>query len=148
MDATVNKNILSFHLIDKIAGCDRMNKHFVTTRCFLLPVSFAKLFLGDSFDPFPVPDDVEEQAEHHDVPAVRVYARDDTFEGASAASSHIVEEMKVENDTCEDANEAAEEQQQVQVEVFLHGNPFFLSFYVSSCFSFSLRERHENTVEI
>lgn len=68
MDATVNKNILSFHLIDKIAGCDRMNKHFVTTRCFLLPVSFAKLFPGDSFDPFPVPDDVEEQAEHHDVP--------------------------------------------------------------------------------
>ena len=33
-------------------------------------------FLGHSLDPLPMPDDVEEQANHHDVAAVGVDVRD------------------------------------------------------------------------
>lgn len=104
---------------------------------------FADLFLGHSLDPLPVPDDVEEQADHHDVAAVGVDICDDALEGAAVAESG--EEVEVEHDARDDAEESADEQQQVQVKVLLHGDPFFLTGYLDGS---SLREPAEKCLAI
>lgn len=103
-------------------------------RVFLL----TDFFLGHSLDPLPMPDDVEEQADHHDVAAVGVDICDDALEGAAVAEAG--EEVEVEHDARDDAEEPADEQQQVQVKVLLYGDPFFLTGYLDAS---SLRELAE-----
>ena len=85
-----------------------------------------------------MPDDVEEQANHHPVAAVGVDVRNDALEGAAVAEAS--EEVEVEHDARDDAEEPADEQQQVQVKVLLHGDPFFLTGYLDTS---SLRELAE-----
>ena len=101
------------------------------------------LLLGHGLDPLPVPDEMEEQANHHDVTAVGVDVCDDALEGAAAAKA--AEEMEVEHDARDEADEAADKQQQVKVKVLLHENPFYLIRYIHVL---SLRDSAEKRMEI
>lgn len=92
---------------------------------FSLPVLFAELLFGHGLDPLPMPDEMEEEANHHDVAAVGMDIGDDPLDGTSIAEAG--EKMEVEHNASDDADEAAEEEQQVEIKILFHENPFFQS---------------------
>ena len=80
-------------------------------------------FAGGRFDPFPMPDQMEEQAGRHDVAAVGMNGRNDSLERAPVSMSG--KEVKVEDDAGEDTDQSAEEEQEIEIEILFHATPSF-----------------------
>lgn len=109
---------------------------------FCLLVFFTKLLFCHGLDPLPVPDEMEKQANHHDIAAVRMDIRDDSFDGTSIAETG--KKVKVEHDARDHADKTAEKEQQIEVKILFHRGSFFLSEELG--FAFSLAEPAENQV--
>ena len=98
-------------------------------RVFSLPFSFllAKLFFRHGLDPLPMPDEVEQQADHHDIAAVGMDICDNPLDGTSIAETG--KQVKVEHDARGDADKTAEEEQQVEIKILFHRDPSFCRRY-------------------
>ena len=88
---------------------------------------FTELLFRHGLDPLPVPDQMEEQSNHHDVAAVGMDVGNNPLDGTSIAETG--KQVKVEHDARGDADKTAEEEQQVEIKILFHRDPSFCRRY-------------------